>query len=289
MSVPGARVWRCGRFSLVLDRCLVMGILNVTPDSFSDGGEHADAVAALRHGKGLALEGADIVDVGGESTRPGSDPVSVVDELARTVPVVEALAHGLDVPLSVDTRRAEVAEACVAAGASIVNDVSGFRDPAMVAVAAACDAGLVVMHMLGEPKTMQAEPRYDDVVAEVREYLGVQARMLEEAGVAPGRIAVDPGLGFGKTTAHNLELLRRLDEIASLGYPVLIGASRKRFIGEVTGVATPSERVHGSTAVALWSASHGADVVRVHDVSATAESLAMLGAITGVEGVGDER
>jgi dihydropteroate synthase len=145
------------------------------------------------------------------------------------------------------------------------------------------------MHMLGEPKTMQAEPRYDDVVAEVREYLGVQARMLEEAGVAPGRIAVDPGLGFGKTTAHNLELLRRLDEIASLGYPVLVGASRKRFIGEVTGVTTASERVHGSTAVALWSASHGADVVRVHDVSATTESLAMLGAITGAEEVGDER
>jgi dihydropteroate synthase len=281
MGSSSGRVWRCGRFSLALDRCLVMGILNVTPDSFSDGGEHYDAVAALRHGKALALEGADIVDVGGESTRPGSDPVSVVDELARTVPVVEALAQGLDVPLSVDTRRAEVAEACVAAGADIVNDVSGFRDPAMVAVAAGCNAGLVVMHMLGEPKTMQAQPRYDDVVAEVREYLGAQAAMLEAAGVARERIAVDPGLGFGKTTAHNLELLRRLDEIASLGYPVLIGASRKRFIGEVTGVATPSERVHGSTAVAIWSAGHGGDVVRVHDVSATAASLAMLDAIRG--------
>ncbi len=146
------------------------------------------------------------------------------------------------------------------------------------------------MHMLGEPRTMQAEPRYGDVVTEVREYLGAQARMLEDAGVARERIAVDPGLGFGKTTAHNLELLRRLDEIASLGYPVLIGASRKRFIGEITGVATPSERVHGSTAVALWSAGHGADVVRVHDVSATAESLAMLAAIArSEEGAGDER
>jgi len=290
VGVSGTRVWRCGRFSLALDHCLVMGILNVTPDSFSDGGEYRDAVAALWHGTALAHEGADIVDVGGESTRPGSDPVSVREELARTVPVVDALARGLDVPLSVDTRRAEVAEACVAAGASIINDVSGFRDPAMVAVAAACDAGLVVMHMLGEPKTMQVEPHYDDVVAEVREYLGVQAGMLEAAGVARERIAVDPGLGFGKTTAHNLELLRRLDEIASLGYPVLIGASRKRFIGEVTGVTTPSARVHGSTAVALWSAAHGAGVVRVHDVSATVESLAMLTAITaGGQEAGDER
>lgn len=280
MPAGGQRVWRCGRFALPLDRVYVMGILNVTPDSFSDGGSHLGVDAALEDGRRLRAAGADIVDIGGESTRPGSDAVSVEEELARVVPAVRALVPALDVPLSVDTRRPEVAAASVAAGASIVNDVSGFRDPSMVEVAATTDAGLVVMHMLGEPKTMQQEPRYDDVVAEVCAYLADQAHMLEGAGVARDRIALDPGLGFGKTTEHNLELLRRLDELVALGYPVLIGASRKRFIGEITGVDAPAERLQGSVAVAGWSALLGADVVRVHDVGPTREALATLAAIT---------
>lgn len=284
MPDRGQRVWRCGRFALPLDRVYVMGILNVTPDSFSDGGSHLGVDAALEGACRLRAAGADIVDIGGESTRPGSDAVSVEEELARVVPAVRELVPTLDVPLSVDTRRPEVAAASVAAGASIVNDVSGFRDPAMVEVAATTGAGLVVMHMLGEPRTMQREPRYDDVVAEVCAYLADQAHMLEGAGVASDRIALDPGLGFGKTTAHNLELLRRLDELVALGYPVLIGASRKRFIGEVTGVDVPAERLHGSVAVASWSALLGADVVRVHDVGPTREALATLAAITDDSG-----
>ena len=284
MPAGGQRVWRCGRFALPLDRVYVMGILNVTPDSFSDGGSHLGVDAALEGGRRLRAAGADIVDIGGESTRPGSDAVSVEEELARVVPAVRALVPALDIPLSVDTRRPEVAAASVAAGASIVNDVSGFRDPSMVEVAATTDAGLVVMHMLGEPKTMQQEPRYDDVVAEVCAYLADQAHMLEGAGVARDRIALDPGLGFGKTTEHNLELLRRLDELVALGYPVLIGASRKRFIGEITGVDVPAERLQGSVAVAGWSALLGADVVRVHDVGPTREALATLTAIADDSG-----
>jgi len=284
MPAGGQRVWRCGRFALPLDRVYVMGILNVTPDSFSDGGSHPGVDAALEGGRRLRVAGADIIDIGGESTRPGSDAVSVEEELARVVPAVRALVPALDIPLSVDTRRPEVAAASVAAGASIVNDVSGFRDPSMVEVAATTDAGLVVMHMLGEPKTMQQEPRYDDVVAEVCAYLADQAHMLEGAGVARDRIALDPGLGFGKTTEHNLELLRRLDELVALGYPVLIGASRKRFIGEITGVDVPAERLQGSVAVAGWSALLGADVVRVHDVGPTREALATLTAIADDSG-----
>ena len=276
--MPG-RVWRCGRFALELDRTLVMGILNITPDSFSDGGRYLDPVAALEHGRDMALSGADIVDVGGESTRPGSAEVAQAEELVRVGDVVAALVNGLDVPVSIDTRHASVARACVEDGASIVNDVSGFRDPAMVEVAAECGAGLIVMHMLGEPKSMQDDPRYGDVVAEVREYLLGQAAMLEAAGVAHERIALDPGIGFGKTTEHNMELLQRLDELARTGYPIVIGASRKRFIGELLGVTEPTERVAGSMGVAVWSALHGADVVRVHDVAETAQALTVAEAI----------
>lgn len=275
----GSPVWRCGRFALPLSRALVMGILNVTPDSFSDGGRYAGAPAAVERGVELVALGADIIDIGGESTRPGSGEVSVEEEVARVEPVVAALARRIDVPISVDTRHADVAGASLAAGATIINDISGFRDPAMVDVAASSDAGLVVMHMLGEPGSMQDEPRYTDVVTEVREYLAEQARMLEDAGVSRGRISLDPGIGFGKTTAHNLELLRRLEEFATLGYPLLVGASRKRFVGEITGVVTPDRRVQGSVAVACWSVLHGADIVRVHDVAATREALAMVCAL----------
>ncbi len=272
-------IWRCGRFDLSLKAPLVMGILNVTPDSFSDGGQHDDPAEAVAWGEHLIGEGAAIIDVGGESTRPGAEPLCTAAELARVRPVVMRLAADALVPVSIDTRNPEVAEACVGAGASIINDVSGFRSREMVDVAARCDAGLVVMHMLGEPGTMQRDPRYDDVVTEVGGYLLAQAAVLEAAGVARERIAIDPGIGFGKTLEHNLALLKAMPRLAALGYPVVLGASRKRFIGELTGVEEPSERVGGSVETAVWAASHGAAVVRVHDVGATVQALALAAAL----------
>lgn len=271
-------MWRCGRFSLALDRPLVMGIVNVTPDSFSDGGEHADAARAVAHAERLVAEGADLLDIGGESTRPGSDPVPVAEELARVLPVVRALADG-PVPVSVDTRHADVARACLEAGASIVNDVTGFRDPAMRSAVTGSACGLVVMHMRGEPKTMQDDPRYDDVVGEVEAFLLGQAALLEDAGVARERIAIDPGIGFGKTLEHNLALLRALPRLAGHGYPVLVGASRKRFIGMLAGVDEPRERLGGSIAAAVLAVERGAAIVRVHDVAQTVQALAVARAI----------
>jgi dihydropteroate synthase len=255
-----------------------MGILNVTPDSFSDGGQHDDPASAVIWGERLIAEGASILDIGGESTRPGAEPLGASAELARVRPVVGRFA-GDPVPVSIDTRHAEVARACIEAGASIINDVSGFRERAMVDVVASSDAGVVVMHMLGEPGTMQKNPRYDDVVREVGGYLLAQAAVLEAAGVAHDRIAIDPGFGFGKTLAHNLELLRRLPEIVALGYPVLVGTSRKRFLGEITGVEEPVERLGSSIAAALWAVRAGASVVRAHDVGATAQAIAVTRAI----------
>ncbi len=276
-----SRIWKCAGTLLTLDKPLVMGILNVTPDSFSDGGLHEDPVSAVEAGLRMAAQGADIIDVGGESTRPGSAEIPPAEELARARPVVARLAAELDVPISVDTRHAEVALACVQAGASIINDVSGFSDPEMVAVASACDAGLVVMHMLGEPGSMQAEPRYTDVVAEVCEYLLDRALTLEAAGVARERIAIDPGIGFGKTIEHNLALLRALPQLAAFGYPVMVGASRKRFIGMLTGQDDPAQRLGGSVAAALWALEHGASMVRVHDVAETVQASTVASALKG--------
>ncbi|TLM96254.1 MAG: dihydropteroate synthase, partial [Actinobacteria bacterium] len=213
-----ARTWRCGRFELELDSPLVMGIVNVTPDSFSDGGCHDDPAAAVAHGLQLLAQGAHMLDIGGESTRPGSAEVTIAEELARVRPVVSRLAAE-STPVSIDTRHADVARAAVQAGASIINDVSGFRDPEMVAAAAQCDAGVVVMHMLGEPGTMQSDPRYADVVVEVGGYLLAQTAMLQDAGVARERIAIDPGIGFGKTLEHNLALIRGIPTLAEYGYP----------------------------------------------------------------------
>jgi dihydropteroate synthase len=254
-----------------------MGILNVTPDSFSDGGAHNSFEAAIAHAHRLVDEGADIIDVGGESTRPGSDEVSVEEELARVLPVVKQLASE-GIPVSIDTRHAEVARACVTAGAAIINDVSGFRDPAMVEVAAAsnCNAGLVVMHMLGEPKSMQSDPRYGDVVLEVSSYLLNRARELEAAGVARDRICIDPGPGFGKTVEHNLELLRATREMSILGYPLMAAYSRKTFLGKLTGVEEPHKRIASSVTVAVYAATQGAHILRVHDVAPTVEALTVL-------------
>jgi dihydropteroate synthase len=281
-TTPAAtpRVWQCGSFALELDGPLVMGILNVTPDSFSDGGRYEDPAAAVTHAERLIAEGASILDVGGESTRPGADPVPVPAELSRVRPVVMRFANE-GVPVSVDTRHAQVALACVEAGASIINDVSGFRDRAMVDVAAGCDVGVIVMHMLGEPATMQDGPRYDDVVREVGGYLVAQATMLEAAGVARERIAIDPGIGFGKTLEHNIELLRRLPELAALGFPLVVGVSRKRFVGALTGVGEAHERLGGSVAAALFAAARGADVLRVHDVGPTVQALSVQSALSG--------
>lgn len=276
------KTWMCGRYTLRLEAAIVMGIVNVTPDSFSDGGEFEDPATAVAHGERLIAQGAAILDVGGESTRPGSDPVGVAEELARVRPVVSRLsAEG--VPVSVDTRNPEVARACVEAGASIVNDISGFTDPGMLEVAVETSSGVVVMHMAGEPKTMQAAPQYDDVVAEVGGFLLAQAVALEAAGVSRGRIVLDPGIGFGKTLEHNVELLRGLPRLADLGYPLLVGVSRKRFIGEISGVEDPKARLGGSLAAALESARAGASVLRVHDVGATVQALAVARAIAAGE------
>ncbi len=276
--MEGRGIWQCGPHAFDLSRPLVMGVLNVTPDSFSDAGEYLDPVAAFSRGHAMVEEGAAIVDVGGESTRPGADATDVAEELARIRPVVASLADS-DVCVSVDTRHAAVAAACVAAGAQVINDISGFRDPAMRDVAAGCDAGLVVMHMLGGPGTMQERPTYSDVVAEVGSWLVRQAQLLEFAGVAHERIVIDPGIGFGKTPEHNLELLRRLADLASLGYPVLVGASRKRFVGSITGETEPRRRLAGSLAAAVWAVTHGAAVVRVHDVYETVRAVQVSSAI----------
>lgn len=279
--MPRARVWRCGDLEIALDRPLVMGILNVTPDSFSDGGRFETAETAIEAGLVMLSEGASLIDVGGESTRPGSDPVSPDDELDRVLPVVRGLAAA-GALVSIDTRNAKTASQCLAAGASVLNDVSGFRDDEMIEVAASSGCGCIVMHMLGEPKTMQSEPPiYGEVVEEVQEYLEGQASLLEAAGIEHERIAIDPGIGFGKAVEHNLELIRRIDAFADSGYAVVLGASRKAFIGAVLGAEETCDRLEGSLAVAAYAAGKGASVLRVHDVRETVRVLEMLAAIDG--------
>ena len=264
--------WRCGAYEFDVRTPVIMGVLNVTPDSFSDGGEHAGFEAAVAHAERMIGEGAAIIDVGGESTRPGAEPVSPDEELARVSDVVRELA-GRGLCVSVDTRHAEVARACVEAGAAIVNDVSGFRDPAMVEVARGSDAGLVVMHMQGDPATMQDAPVYDDVVDDVRDWLGRRAAELEAAGVARDRICVDPGPGFGKTPKQTIELVRNLHEFVHLGYPVMAALSRKSYIGYAHRIDEPAERDRASAAEALMACELGAGVVRAHNVAETAKAL----------------
>ena len=266
-------------------RTVVMGVLNVTPDSFSDGGlaiaSDGSSERAVGLGLALATAGADCVDVGGESTRPGSDPVPVDVELARVIPVVAGLA-GEGVIVSVDTRHAAVARAALDAGASIVNDVGALApDEGMLDAVAAAGAAYVIMHLRGEPRTMQDDPRFDDVVAEVEAELLAARDAAVAGGVEADRIALDPGIGFGKTLAHNLALLAAVPRLAGHGAPLLVGASRKSFLGHVTGVATPAERLAGSLASAVLAARDGARILRVHDVAATVEALAVQAAIDG--------
>lgn len=266
-------IWRCGRYNFDTRMPIIMGILNVTPDSFSDGGTHNTYEAALAHAHTMIDEGALIIDVGGESTRPNADPVSVEEECARVLPVIEALARE-GVCVSVDTRHAEVARRSVEAGAAIINDVSGFRDPEMVQVATSCDAGLVVMHMAGDPTTMQTLTDYTDVVAEVHDYLAAQAHMLEDVGVDPARICIDPGPGFGKTAHQTLELMRNIHEFVRLGYPVMAAPSRKSYIAAAYKLeGAPATRDEASATEALLASELGASVLRMHNVSATAERL----------------
>ncbi len=266
---------------LSLARPLVMGIVNVTPDSFSDGGDFAETDAAIRHGLKLVDEGADIVDVGGESTRPGSLPVSVEDEWRRVGAVIGALARQ-GALVSVDTRHAEIMRRALAEGARIVNDVTALTGEAeSLGVVAGSQAGVVLMHMQGEPATMQKDPHYDDVVADVETYLGARVAACRAAGISPERIAVDPGIGFGKTLEHNLRLLANCGQLRKLGVAVLIGASRKSLIGRLAGGATAKDRLGGSLAAALAAAVRGADIVRVHDVAATRQALAVWRAING--------
>ncbi len=254
-----------------------MGILNVTPDSFSDGGAFFDPARAQDHARRMAADGADLVDIGGESTRPGAEPVSDRDELARVIPLVEILA-GEGLAISVDTRKPAVMRAAVAAGAAMINDVCALALPGALEAVAAGDAGVCLMHMRGEPRTMQAEPVYADVVAEVRAFLRARADACVAAGIDRSRIALDPGFGFGKTLAHNLQLLRALPELVALGYPVLCGLSRKSSLGRLTG-RDPGERLAGSLAAALASVARGAALVRVHDVRETVDALKVWGAV----------
>jgi dihydropteroate synthase len=260
---------------------VIVGILNVTPDSFSDGGQFFDPEAAAEHAAAMIDEGAGIIDVGGESTRPGSDPVSQEEEVGRVVPVVRRiLAARPEALISVDTYRSEVAAAALEAGARLVNDVTALRgDPRMASVAADARCPVILMHMQGEPKTMQREPHYKDVVSEVTDFLESRAEHAVRAGVRPENIIVDPGIGFGKNLEHNLALLRNLDAIGSLGFPVLIGASRKTFIGTITGVKEASERVFGTVATTVLAYEKGATFFRVHDVRANREALATAEAV----------
>jgi dihydropteroate synthase len=264
-----------GRHRFPLDRPLVMGVLNVTPDSFSDGGRFLDRAAALDHARRMIADGADIVDIGGESTRPGAAPTAEADELARVIPLLEALRGECDargVALSVDTRKPAVMRAAIAAGASMINDVGALAAPAALEAVAASDVAVCLMHMRGEPATMQQAANYDDVVGEVRAFLADRAAACERAGIARDRIVLDPGFGFGKTVGHNLTLLRWLGDIVGLGYPVAVGLSRKSTIGTLTGREV-GDRTGGSIAAALAAVARGAAIVRVHDVRETVDAL----------------
>ena len=266
------------------ERTFVMGVLNITPDSFSDGGFFFEPHQAIEHGLRMADEGADIIDVGGESSRPGSDPVPLDEELKRVIPVIETLASRLDIPISVDTYKSQVAERAVEAGAQIINDISGLRfDPTMPSVAARYDTPLIIMHIKGSPKTMQQDPTYEDLMGEIIAYLREGIAKAEEAGVDPHQVIVDPGIGFGKRVHDNLVIINRLNELTILGRPLLIGTSRKSFIGAVLG-AEVHQRGIGTLASMAVSALKGTHIVRVHDVAPAKQTVDMVDAIINAEG-----
>lgn len=272
----------CAGRVLRLDRPRVMGIVNVTPDSFSDGGAHDTTEAAVAHGLQLVAEGADLLDIGGESTRPGAEPVSVDEELRRVIPVIEGLAARTGVPLSIDTFKPEVMRAAVAAGAGMINDIHALRQEGALAAAAELGVPVVLMHMQGEPGSMQDTPHYDDVVAEVHRFLAERMFSAEMAGIAKKNLVIDLGFGFGKTTEHNMTLLARSGRFLELGVPMLAGLSRKRSIGELTGRQEPRDRVAGSVAAHLIAAQRGAMILRVHDVAATVDALKVWAAVDAV-------
>lgn len=268
---------------LEMDRPRLMGILNVTPDSFSDGGRFADLDKALRHARDMVRQGADIIDIGGESTRPGAPTVLDDEEVGRTAPVIAAIRGSSDVPISIDTRKAAVAEAALAEGANLVNDVAAMTyDPAMMRIVAASGAPVCLMHAQGDPATMQLDPRYGDVLLDVYDFLAERVAVAEAAGIPRDRIVVDPGIGFGKTLDHNLTLLRGLSLFHGLGCPVLLGASRKRFIGTIAGADVASDRMAGSVAVALHGLRQGVQILRVHDTYETRQAMDLEMAINGV-------
>ena len=272
-------LWKHLTGEIPLDRTRVMGVLNVTPDSFSDGGRFLDPDVAILRALEMAEEEADLIDVGGESTRPGAEPVPPEEEWKRIGPVIEGIGRKLDVPISVDTRRYEIAQKGLRAGASIVNDVTGLGDPRMVEVIVRSGAGAVVMHMLGDPRSMQAHPTYADVVEEVRAFLDARIRAAVASRIPREAVAVDPGIGFGKTAVHNLDLLRRLDRIASLGQPVVVGVSRKSFLAKLGAGDAVDERLSGSLAAATLAVAHGAHVIRAHDVLETVRAMRVADAL----------
>lgn len=269
---------QCGRFRLDLNRPLIMGIVNVTPDSFSDGGLYASGQNAIAHAKKLIEEGADIIDIGGESTRPGAQPVSLEQERDRVLPVIEALSD-CGVPLSVDTSKPELMRDAIRAGAAMINDVNALQAPGALEAAADSSAAVCLMHMRGTPRTMQLDPAYTDVVSDVRSFLARRMEAAIAAGISRERIVVDPGFGFGKTKEHNLELFRRLRDFTDLGVPLLAGLSRKTVLGNLTG-RDKEDHVFASIAAALLAVLRGADIVRVHDVAATRDALAVYNAVT---------
>lgn len=275
MSKPSELI--CGHFILKLDRPLIMGIVNVTPDSFSDGGKFFSRDRAIEHALKLIEEGADILDIGGESTRPGSLSVDLDKEMQRVIPVIEALRYK-KIPLSIDTQKTAVMDTAMKAGASMINDVNALRAEGALEVAAKTGAGICMMHMIGTPQNMQQLIDYKDILIDVSAYLQARAQAAEQAGITKNRIVIDPGFGFGKRTVHNLALLRGLQKIADLGYPVLAGLSRKSIFGELTGKLT-AERVSASIAAALLAAQNGASIIRVHDVAATKDALTVLQAV----------
>jgi dihydropteroate synthase len=277
--------WRIRDRELTFQRPLVMGIVNVTPDSFSDGGRFFDANVAVQHALRLIDEGADLLDVGGESTRPSSAAVGVDEELRRVMPVIEALAKRTTLPLSIDTSKAEVARQAIAAGAHIINDVTALTgDPDMIAVARDTGAGVILMHMQGTPVTMQLDPKYDDVSAEIADYLNRRLRDLVGQGLSFDNLAVDPGIGFGKRFAHNLEILVRMHELVRLGRPICLGVSRKGFLGKITGRSEPPQLASASAAVSCWAALHQtAHILRVHDVAATRDAVAVTLALSDLK------